>query len=189
MSETPRRWWFVGNSGSGKSTYARAVARELDVPCHELDATFHQADWTPIDRDAFVAAVRAFTAGDQWVVDGNYRVARPMVLARADVVVALDLPRWRNFLQVLRRTARRYLRQEELWNGNRERLRQILSWDPQRSIVRWSWVNHRPAREKLAWFERCATERGVPFVRVRSHAEARAALADLTGRPPERFVG
>ena len=41
--------------------------------------------------------------------------------------------------QMVRRTFARVLLRRELWNGNRESLRNVLSLDPERSIVAWAW--------------------------------------------------
>src|SRR5262245_45561170 len=43
----------VGNSGSGKTTIASAIAATLGVPHLELDAVSHQTDWQPSDTDEF----------------------------------------------------------------------------------------------------------------------------------------
>lgn len=48
----------VGNSGSGKTTVARAIAEALGVPHLELDSVFHQPDWQP-RQHATAAAWRA----------------------------------------------------------------------------------------------------------------------------------
>jgi hypothetical protein len=70
------------------------------------------------------------------VVDGNYRAVVPdLVWARADTVVWLDLPRRTVLRRVTWRSLRRVVRREELWNGNRETLATVLSWDPKRSVV------------------------------------------------------
>ena len=81
----------VGTSGAGKTTFARALAARLAVPHIELDAIFHQEDWTPLDDDEFVRRVDAATDGDAWVADGNYRMVSMdgPVWARADTVVWL----------------------------------------------------------------------------------------------------
>ena len=50
----------------------------------------------------------------------QYPDARPLLLARCDLVVYLLLPRWLVMLRVVRRTIGRSLRREVLWNGNRE---------------------------------------------------------------------
>src|ERR1700745_962235 len=88
-----RRVSVVGNSGSGKSTLARELAASLGVPHLELDSVFHQPGWEPLPRDKFQRFVTERTSEDGWVIDGNYSAVRPIVWARADTVVWLDLPR------------------------------------------------------------------------------------------------
>jgi adenylate kinase family enzyme len=43
-----RRVSVVGNSGSGKTTFAAELAWRMGVPCLELDAVFHQPGWVPL---------------------------------------------------------------------------------------------------------------------------------------------
>ena len=98
---------MVGNSGAGKSTVARQLARNLGVPFVELDAIYHQAGWAPLTAGEFRARVAGVTAGDAWVIDGNYSAVRPLVWARADTVIWIDPPRHRVMRQVIWRTFRR----------------------------------------------------------------------------------
>jgi adenylate kinase family enzyme len=119
----------VGNSDSGKTILARRLATILGVPCIELDAIHHLPGWTPIDPEVFQAKIAEIAAEDRWVIDGNYRLAVSdgPVWQRADMVVWLDLPRRTVMRQVSLRTVRRVLTREELWNGNREPLRNLWS--------------------------------------------------------------
>jgi adenylate kinase family enzyme len=48
-----RRVSVVGVSGSGKSTLGRELAARLAVPYTELDAIFHQPEWTPLPEEQF----------------------------------------------------------------------------------------------------------------------------------------
>jgi adenylate kinase family enzyme len=138
-----RRISVVGNSGSGKTTLAREIGQRLGIPFLELDGVFHQPHWTQLDRDEFRSRVEAFVGKDAWVVDGNYRdQIGDIVLTRADAIVWLDLPRRTVMAQVTRRTIGRGLLRRELWNGNRESLRKVLSRDPDTSIIRWAWTQH-----------------------------------------------
>jgi len=62
----------VGSTGSGKTTFARELARILGVPHVELDALNWGPNWTMVDEGLFRGRVDAATSADGWVVDGNY---------------------------------------------------------------------------------------------------------------------
>src|SRR6476469_2344070 len=126
----------VGSSGAGKTTIAKAVAARLEVPYVELDSIFHQPNWTELPDDEFQARVRDAVAADTWVVDGNYAVVRPIVLARATTVVWLDYSRPRVRQQVIRRSVGRGITRRVLWNGNREDPR---NWLDAEHPIRWAW--------------------------------------------------
>src|SRR4051812_30666730 len=66
------RYIVVGTSGSGKSTFARALGSTLHSPYVELDNLHWGPNWTPRSRGEFEQAVREATSGNGWVVDGNY---------------------------------------------------------------------------------------------------------------------
>jgi adenylate kinase family enzyme len=178
----------VGSTGSGKTTYSRAIAAVLDAPHFELDATYHQPNWTPIEPDEFRARVHEMVRAEKWTVDGNYRAVRPELIARADIVFAIDLPRAVIMRQLVIRTWRRGWRREELWNGNRESLRNFLRWSPEKSIVRWGWTQYDTIQQRLNWLEQLSRGYGISFVRVRSHDEAREQLIALVGTRIEPFL-
>jgi hypothetical protein len=67
----------------------------------------HQADWRPLPADEFRAVVAAATAGERWVIDGNYSTVQDLVWARADTVVWLDLARRTVMRRVIWRSVRR----------------------------------------------------------------------------------
>ena len=138
----PARIAVHGASGSGKTTLAGVLADHLGIECTELDGLFHQPDWTPLPTDEFRSAVARVVDGPGWVVDGNYRQVRDLVWARAEVIVVIDLPRWRVMAQLLRRTVTRAAVGAELWNGNRERFSNLVSTDDARNVVLWSWRTH-----------------------------------------------
>jgi hypothetical protein len=113
-------------------------------------------------------------ADGAWVADGNYEIkGGSLVRERADAVVWLDFPRRTVMRQLVIRTARRAVFRERLWNGNRESLRDVLSRDPERSVIVWSWTHHRPQRDRYA---AQADER---WVRLGTRVEVRQFLAEL----------
>lgn len=169
----------VGNSGAGKTTLASALARALQAPLLELDSIYHQRDWTPLPLPEFRSQVAEFVAGDAWVVDGNYGGVQDLVWASADTVVWVDPPRWQTVVRLTRRTLGRAITRRELWNGNRERLADILSQDPDRSVLRWSWRRHPVIRERYAAAMASPENTRLRFERIRTRHE-RARLLDAT---------
>jgi hypothetical protein len=114
-------------SGSGKSTIGRALAKRLGVPYVELDALVHGPNWTETSDDELRRILEPVLAGEGWVIDGGYRrKIGDLVLGQADVVVWIDLPLHVWFPRLIRRKVRRMCGQEELWNGNRESLRDAI---------------------------------------------------------------
>jgi adenylate kinase family enzyme len=177
----PQRVLVAGGSGAGKSTLARRLARLLDLPHTELDGLFHGPGWTP--RPEFLDDVRALAAGDRWVTEWQYDAARPVLLARSDLLVWLDLPRRLTTWRVARRTVRRRLRREVLWNGNREGPLHHVVRDPEH-IIRWAWSSHPRVAVRVDSVLRQRPD--LPVVRLRSTAEVEGWLCSLSaagGRP------
>jgi hypothetical protein len=114
-------------SGSGKSTVGRALAKQLGVPYVELDALVHGPNWTETPDDELRRILEPVLASEGWVIDGGYRrKIGDLVFEQADVVVWIDLPIHVWLPRLIRRTVRRWRHQEELWNGNRESLRDAI---------------------------------------------------------------
>jgi adenylate kinase family enzyme len=168
-----RRVNVKGTSGSGKTTFGRALALLLGVPFVELDALHHDANWTEASAEELQARVREAIAGapDGWVIDGNYDAKLgDTVLGAADTIVWLDLPLRTKLRRLWHRTTDRIRNDVELWNGNTETWWNAV-WGPE-SLFGWMVRTH--VSQRRDWPRRFA---GDPrFVRLRSDAEARAWL-------------
>jgi adenylate kinase family enzyme len=163
-----RRVSVVGNSGSGKTTMARALAAVMGVPHLELDSVHHQPGWAELETGEFRRRVAGFVAADSWVVDGNYSKVRDLVWGRADTVAWLDPPRRRVMRQVIWRSLSRAARRTELWNGNRERWGNFLSLNPQESVIAWAWTRHDVYRSRYAAARADPANAHLAFVQLRS---------------------
>jgi adenylate kinase family enzyme len=185
-SAAMQRISIIGSSGAGKSTLARELSRRLSLPWLELDSIHHQADWTPIEPERFHEAVAAHVAGERWVVDGNYSshgIAQ-RVWERADTIVWLDLPRALVTARVIGRSFKRVITGEELWNGNRESLVNLLHPDPHLNIIAWAWTRHAAVRERFERLARDGTWDDIRVHRLRGRAQVSHFLS-TTGRPPD----
>ncbi len=175
-SLTPRRVNVVGSTGSGKTTFAAALADRLGVPHIEIDSLYWGPEWTGTDDEQLAARVAVAAAADRWVIDGNYSRIQPLIWVRADTVIWLDYSFPRSFWQLLRRTARRLVHRETMWSGNRETLRKALSRD---SILVWQLKTYRRVRRQYP--ERFADPRWshLRVVHLRSPKEADLFLSQV----------
>jgi hypothetical protein len=85
-----QRFVVVDTSGSGKTSFARRLAKARSILHIELDALHWEANWTEAEDDVFLSRVEQATSEPAWVVDGNYAKSRPFVWQRADAIVWLD---------------------------------------------------------------------------------------------------
>ncbi|MGW4940011.1 adenylate kinase [Actinoplanes sp. NPDC004185] len=170
-----RRIVVYGVTGSGKSTLAAQIGQRLGVPYHSVDDLTWEPGWVQVPDEVQRDRIAAICATDAWVLDSAYGKWRDVPLARADLVVGLDLPRWRSLGRLLRRTARRIVLRTEICNGNRERVRDlVLSTD---NIVVWHFRSFTRKRRRMrAW---SADPAMPPVVLLRSPAEVERWLAGL----------
>jgi adenylate kinase family enzyme len=158
------------------------LADRLRVPYVELDALHHGPGWEEAPAELLQQRVRAAldAAPDGWVVDGNYfGKLGPLVLERADTAVLLDLPLRVVFPRALWRTASRLVLRTEMWNGNRERLGNVLS---RNSIPLWVIRSHRSFHAK--WEARLSEHRRLAVVHLRSSGEVSAWLESIQAPNP-----
>lgn len=175
-----RRVLLHGVTGSGKSTAAVALGERLGLPVHLAD---DEIGWLPgwqqraVDEQRAIAARVA--AGEEWVLDTAYGAFRDVVVPRAQVVLALDYPRWLSLARLVRRTAVRWATRAPVCNGNVEDLRQILSGD---SILRWHFRSYPRKTAQIRAWEQAAD--GVPVLVVHRPRELEQVLEQIrpTGR-------
>jgi adenylate kinase family enzyme len=183
--EAPRRVLVAGVSGSGKSTLAREIGTRLGIEYVELDGLYHGPGWEP--RPTFADDVAALVARDAWVTEWQYDAARPLTLARAELMVWLDLPIRLVLRQLTRRTLRRRVRREQLWHGNVEAPLHTVFTDREH-VMRWAWST-RHTLDGLN--RRLSVERpDLSVVRLTTRAEAQGWIGSLPapetedGSPP-----
>lgn len=144
------------------------MAEVLQIPHVEIDGLYHGPQWTP--RPDFAADVAALVALPTWVTEWQYSQVRPLLADAADLVVWLDLSRWRVMWQVTRRTVRRRLVREELWNGNIEPPLWTFLTNHEH-IVRWAWRTHPDTASRIIGV--LEQRPALTVVRLPSHAAAR----------------
>jgi adenylate kinase family enzyme len=156
----------VGISGAGKSTFARALARRTGLPLLHGDQLDWLPSWTLRPETELATLHTEWIAQPRWIIEGwidRDRVAR---LDTADLVIDLDLSRWRCTARVLARMLKR-IRREEMPDGCVDRFQPHVL----------DWVFFKRERPAIDGALRAAKLKS--YVRLRSPREARTWLAKL----------
>jgi len=171
-----KRILIIGSGGSGKTTFAKALASRTGLPLTHLDQLFWHPGWVPTPHDEWDRRIAELIAGDTWILDGNYGRTLSMRVDAADTVVFLDLPRLVCTWRILKRQLRYFGRiRPDAAPGCPER----LSWE----FVTWVWTYR--SRRRPGIMKRldavCATKR---IVVLRSDREVQTFLGSIASESP-----
>jgi adenylate kinase family enzyme len=140
---------IYGVTGSGKTTLARQVSDATGIPWHAVDDLTWEPGWVAVPLDEQRRRIAAICAEERWILDTAYGQWLETPLARVELIVALDYPRWLSLGRLIRRTLGRAIDHNPICNGNTESWRQMVSTD---SILVWHFrsFNHKHRRMR-AW--------------------------------------
>lgn len=162
-----------GVTGSGKTTLAERISRATSVPWHSVDELTWEPGWVEVPEDEQRRRITEICAQPAWILDTAYTRWLDVPLARVELIVALDYPRWVSLGRLVRRTLARCWDRRLICNGNRESLRTLLSRD---SIVLWHLRSFARKRRRIRTWATVAPAGGVRVLRLTSPREADAWL-------------
>jgi adenylate kinase family enzyme len=136
-----------GTSGSGKSTFAAALASARRIPCIELDLINWRPGWVDrnkTDLDGFIRDVETAILDESWAATGSYGIVRKRLWARATDLVYLDLPRHVIMRQVIWRSLKRAASGKDVFPGCKEDWARLFTAE---HPIRWAWKTYHGRRQ------------------------------------------
>ena len=97
-----KRILVTGNAGAGKSTVSRQISELLNIHVYGLDKIVWRSRWQRTSLSQCRSKVTRVLERNQWIVDGVCLRA----IKTADVIIFLDLPRYRCYWQAFKRSLR-----------------------------------------------------------------------------------
>ncbi len=137
---------IYGVTGSGKTTLARRVGEATGLQWHEVDQLTWEPGWIEVPLDEQRRRIAAICDTNSWVLDTAYGKWLEIPMGRAELIVALDYPRWCSLFRLLRRTFARAKDGAPVCNGNRETWSQAFS---SKSIVLWHFQSFARKRARI----------------------------------------
>lgn len=162
MRQPLNRIMIIGQCGSGKSTLAQRLGERTGLPVIHIDKIHWQPGWVERSKDEKTRLCLEVEQQEQWVFEGGHSATWPSRLARADVVVWIDLPVGLRLRRVIWRSVSGWRRSRpDMAEGCPERLRMLPEF------LHFIWATRDSAREKIRRLLASAPE-GVDVVHLRA---------------------
>ncbi len=180
-----RRIAVVGTTSSGKSTLAERLARKIGADYIELDAFYWEPNWTPATALDFFIRTKETIQAETWVAAGNYRLVRNLIWDKAEAVIWLDYPFHIVFWRLLKRTLRRAVTQEELWNGNREKFWGHLKLWSEESLFHWLFKTYWRRKQEYPMLFSLPQNAHLKIIHFKHPKEMEDWLGNMSLRTPQ----
>jgi adenylate kinase family enzyme len=169
MIRTPlQRIMIVGQCGSGKSTLARRISERTGLPAIHVDKIHWQPGWVERSTSEKTRLCMEAEQGERWVFEGGHSATWPSRLARADMVVWIDLPVALRIRRVIWRSLSSWRQNRpDMADGCQERLRMLPEF------LHYIWRTRNSARAKIGRLL-ATSSNGVEVVHLRSVGEVDA---------------
>ena len=124
---------IIGGSGTGKTTLANNLGKELDLPVYHIDGIHHLENWEIRDKDERDKIILEKVAENKWIIDGTYRSTLSKRLEAAELVIYLDYSSISQLRGALGRFLKNHGKEKPEIPGCKER----MSWDFFFWVLNW----------------------------------------------------
>lgn len=172
-----RRVLIYGVTGSGKTTLAARLAIATGIDWHSVDDLTWEPGWVEVPGDEQRRRIQQICQGSEWILDTAYGKWLDVPLEYAQLIIALDYPRWFSLQRLVRRTVVRVFDRRAICNGNRESLRGLFSSD---AIIVWHFRSFNRKRQRIRRWSNDSTT--PPVLRLTSSQQSERWLTALHQR-------
>lgn len=90
MLKNMNRIAIIGGPGTGKSTLAKNIGKELNLPIYHIDGIHHLKNWEKRDTEERDKMILEKVNESKWVIDGTYKSTLEIRVQKSDIVIFLN---------------------------------------------------------------------------------------------------
>jgi len=129
-----RKISIIGGPGTGKSTLANNLGRQLNLPVYHLDAIHHLENWEVRDKQERDRIILEKVNEDKWVIDGTYKSTLESRVEKSDLIIFLNY----STLAKLKGIFLRYLKWRGKERGEIPGCRERMTWEFIKLTATWN---------------------------------------------------
>lgn len=142
---TKKKISIIGGPGTGKSTLARNLGKELNLQTYHIDAIHHTENWGIRDKEERDKIILEKVSEDKWVIDGTYRSTLEARVQSADLVIFLNYTPIAKLKGILSRYLKNKGKEKAEIPGCKER----MDWEFITSTIKWDKTRGVAIKEAL----------------------------------------
>lgn len=124
---------IIGGSGTGKTTLANNLGKELKLPVYHLDGINYFSNWETRDKNERDKIILEKLAEDKWIIDGTYNSTLPQRLEKSDFIIFLDYSSFAHIKGVVSRFIKNRGKEKREIPGCKEQMNSKFFW----WVVNW----------------------------------------------------
>lgn len=128
-----KRICIIGGSGTGKTTLANNLGKQLKLPVYHIDGIHYLKDWEVRNKDERDRIILEKIDEDKWIIDGTYNSTLKQRLEKADFIIYLDYSSIAQIKGILGRFIRNHGKEKQEIPGCNEK----MSWEFFLWVVNW----------------------------------------------------
>ncbi|MEI7493182.1 MAG: AAA family ATPase [Alphaproteobacteria bacterium] len=146
MNYSQSKITIFGPPGSGKTTLAKKIGQQLELPIFHLDKFLWNKGWVLRPKQDFLADHHKLMNLDTWIIEGTSRATLDDRYPKSDLVIYLNPSR----LVCLTRIFKRFILSETQPSDKPNGYPEKISWE----FIMYLWAFKKPASQQLEVLKR-----------------------------------
>ena len=113
---------IIGGCGTGKTTLANNLEKELNLPVYHIDGIHHLENWEIRDKEERDKIILEKVSESKWIIDGTYRSTLDQRIQNSDIIIYLDYSSIAQIKGIMGRYIKNHGKEKEEIPGCKEKM-------------------------------------------------------------------